>query len=125
MVWTAQAGLTDVLGQDPASSVCYARSGRYLAQTQDVGDGLGPAKAGSDAVEVEPLGGRGRSRRDYPAVACSLRGWGRTWPETHQNTTLWVVCVRVPRADPAQQPRRGRVWERGGENSVDIMGLRI
>ena len=119
MVWTAQAGLTDVLGPDLASSVCYARSGRCLARTQDVGDGLGPAKPGSDAAEVESLGGRARSRHGYPAVACSPRGWGRTWRETHLNTTLWVVCVRVPRADPAQHPRGGCVWEEG-ENGVDV-----
>ena len=74
MVWTAQAGLTDVLGPDPASSVCYARSGRCLARTQDVGDGLGPAKPGSDAAKIEPLGERARSRRGYPAVLWLIRG---------------------------------------------------
>ena len=50
-----------------------------MARTQ----GLGPAKPGSDAAKIEPLGERARSRRGYPAVSCLFRGRGRTWGETH------------------------------------------
>ena len=41
-----------------------------MARTQ----GLGPAKPGSDAAKIEPLGERARSRRGYPAVLWLIRG---------------------------------------------------
>ena len=69
------ASAADV-SKSPASSVCYARSGRYVARTQAVG--LGPAKPGSDAAEVEPLGGRvTRAAAILPSRACSEAGIGR------------------------------------------------
>ena len=60
---------------DPASSVCYARSGRYMARTQDVEGGLGPQTRRKSSRWV---GGLARTAVILPSRACSEAGIGRT-----------------------------------------------
>ena len=91
-----------------------------MARTQDVGVGLGPAKPGSDAAEVEPLGGRARSRRGYPAVSCLFRGRGRTWRETHRTQRSGWYASEFQRRTPLSDHdevvcgRKGRTSMLGG-----------
>ena len=62
-----------------------------MAWTQDVDVGLGPAKPDSNAAEVKLLGGRGRSRRGYPAISCLFRGRDRTWGNSPTQHSEWCA----------------------------------
>ena len=113
------ASAADV-SKSPASSVCYARSGRYVARTQAVG--LGPAKPGSDAAEVEPLGGRvTRAAAILPSRACSEAGIGRG--ETGQHNT--PTGVRPSSKGGPRSASTSKSCVGGGRRMVSVLNFGV
>ena len=93
-----------------------------MARTQDVGVGLGPAKPGSDAAEVEPLGGRARSRRGYLlSRACSEAGVGRGGKLTKHNA---LGGVHPSSKGGPRSATTSRLCMGGGGRTVVVGGTR-
>ena len=88
---------------------------------QDVGDGLGPARPGSDAAEVELLSGRAGSH--LLSHARSEAGVGCGGKLTKTRRSAWCASGFQGRTRLSNHVEV--VCGRGGENGVSIMGLRI